>query len=239
MQLTGEEYLAMCRDAVAEFQSRESYHVSETLVYSWMEKEEDRDYCAHWRDGNDRLTECYATKRRENTDVLYYEGELYLRENAQAGWTKLEGGPGYDRIWLETLDWDAQQIVFTHAEPVKDMLHIFVTVKAAPPISGWEDVEEYMLGFFFDRSGRMTSALMGCTRDGIGIMSDLRMETTPEANIREKLDRMAAERFVMPISCDDPDCTDPSHDHYGIACTVEGCTHPDHQHDDHHEDDHH
>lgn len=234
MEKTGEEYLAMCRDAVAEFQSRESYHISETLVYSINEKEDSRDYCAYWRDGKDWMRESYATKKRENTDVLYYEGELYLRRQAEAGWSKIDGGAGYDRVWLEWLNWDAQQIVFTHAEPVEDMLHVFVTVKATPPTVGWEDVEEYMLGFFFDRSGRMTSALMGCSREEIGFMSDLRFENTPEANIREKLDAMAAERFVMPISCTDPECTDTSHDHYGIACTVEGCTNPDHHHDDDH-----
>ena len=216
MEMTGEEYLALCRSAVEAFQEQECCHISETLVYSINEKENARDYCTYWRAGENWLRDSQAAKLRENTDVLYYAGDLYLRRNAEANWTKADGGAGYDRVWLEMFNWDAQQIVFTHAEQVKDVLHVFVTVKATPPMLGWDDVDEYMLGFFFDTDGNLQSALMGCTRGKIGVMFDLRMNPTTAQSIRTKLEQTGEECLANSTACTDTECTDTTHgeDHH-------------------------
>ena len=44
------------------------------------------------------------------------------------------------------------------------------------------------------------------------------------------------EEVYAAMNCTDPNCTDVTHYHYGIACTVEGCENPAHGHGGH---DHH
>ena len=240
MEKTGEEYLEMCRNAVAEFQSRENYHVTEILVYYTNNRETGREHASYWHHGDDWAWQFYAARTEETRTNLYYQGDYCIRvqkENEVPRWD-LFGDTDYGRCsepWLSRLDWDAQQITFVHVEQVGDLLHIFLTVHAAPEFDGYENVTAYTVGFFFDQSGNLHTAIMGGLDGVVHMMSDLRIQTTQDNNIREKLDMIAAERFAELIHCDDPDCTDTTHDHYGIACTVEHCTNPAHGHgDDHH-----
>ena len=86
---------------------------------------------------------------------------------------------------------------------------------------------------------------MGAEQNGTRVVSDLTIENTLASNIRTKLKTVASQRpddiLMRPNegACTDPDCTDTTHDHSGIACTVEHCTNPAHGHHQEHDDHHH
>jgi hypothetical protein len=201
MDLTGEEYLEMCRDAVAEFQSRENYHVRETLVRWISDRDAGREYAAYWRCGDDWARQFYIPVTEEMFSHLCYQGGFFSRyqqEDGSGTWKAANGTDcgTYSEPWLSRLDWDAQKIAFRHVEQVGELLHIYATVYAAPEFKGYEDAEQYDMGFFFDKDGNLHTAMMGYLEGDVQMISDLRIENTLEANIREKLDQIAADRFA-------------------------------------------
>ena len=80
-----------------------------------------------------------------------------------------------------------------------DELCVSVTVSAVPPTLGWEDVQEYGIRFFFDKSGNMTRAVMNAERGNIRVEDDLTIENTMVGFIHNKLENVAAQLF--PETC--------------------------------------
>ena len=242
------EYIAMCRDALVDIQSREQYHISETIGYSLEDQEYNRNYATYWRDGKDYLLESYITELRTNVDFLYYDGTLYLRkleESSQVIWNRIEGGAGYCCPWLCLLDWDEETITFEGTAMEGDELKVCVTAHGTPHALGLNDVQEYQILFFFDSQCNLIRAIMGAEQNGTRVVSDLTIENTLASNIRTKLKTVASQRpDDIPMrpnegACTDPNCTDTTHNHSGIACTVEHCTNPAHGHHQEHDDHHH
>ena len=71
------------------------------------------------------------------------------------------------------------------------------------------------------------------------MIDDLKIETTLGSNIHSKIEKFAAQRPDARYVCNDPACTDSTHDHSGVSCTDDNCTNATHHHDEHHDDDHH
>ena len=203
MDMSEEEYMAMCRDAVAELQSRVQFHISETLVYYNGETEESRSNVVFWRDGDNWLRESYVTRMQENRNLLYYDGILYMQwqqEGEEAAWSQTATtepeSQGYP--WLGLVQWDSQNVTFRETAQEGDELCVSVTVSAAPPTLGWEDVQEYAIRFFFDKSGNLTRAVMNAIRGNIQVVDDLIIETTMVGFIHNKLENVAAQRPGAP-----------------------------------------
>lgn len=242
--MTEEEYLDWCRNAVAELQSREQFHISETLAYFRGETEDSRSNVTFWRDGENRLRQSYVTRLRENHNHLYYEGCLYFQVQGESGdpsWTRREitGGTEYGLPWLCLLNWDNQPVVFEGTAQEGEELKVSVAVHATPPTVGWDEIQEYNILFFFDKSGNLTRAIMSAVLDSITVIDDLKIETTLGSNIHSKIEEFAAQRPDARYVCNDPACTDSTHDHSGVSCTDDNCTNTTHHHDEHHDDDHH
>ncbi|MBR6595940.1 MAG: M56 family metallopeptidase [Oscillospiraceae bacterium] len=204
LDMSGEEYLAMCRDAVAELQSREQYHISETLVYYNGETEDSRSNVAFWRDGENWLRESYVTRMQQNRNLLYYDGLMYMqwqKDGEEAVWDLVDSADGdlQGMTWLHWLRWDSQNVTFQEISQEGDELCVSVTVYAAPPTLGWEDVREYGIQFFFDKTGSLTRAIMNAERGNIRVEDDLTIETTMVGFIHNKLENVAAQLF--PETC--------------------------------------
>ena len=244
MDMTEEEYLTLCRNAVAELQNREQFHISETIAYFTGDNEDSRNYAAYWRDGESWLRESYIASMRTNADFLYYDGNLYLRkqeDSAEATWNRIDGGgAGYGDPWLCMLQCDDQNITLEGTAWEGDEFRVCVTVQGAPPTIGWDDVQEYQILFCFDQQCNLLRAILGAQRETTQVISDLTIENTLASNIQKKLENVAAQRPDAPRVCNDRNCTDKSHDHSGVNCTDDNCTNSTHHHsDEHHDDKHH
>ena len=259
--MTDEEYLALCRDALAELQSREQFHISETLVYFSGETEDARSNVAFWRDGDNWLRESYATRMRENRNHLHYDNVLYQqrqKEGEEAIWTVLDNSVDGVSVnpWIHWLRLDERDVIFDAAGLVEDEFRVSVRVCDTPPALGWDDVQEFDLLFIFDETGNLTRVIMGAVRGNIKVIDDMKIETTLASNIHSKMEQFAAQRPYADQKCDDPTCTNSNHDHTGIHCTDAkctnhthdhsgvnctdaDCTNSTHHHDEHHEDNHH
>jgi len=203
MEMTDEEYLTMCRNAVAELQSREQFHISETLAYFTGETEDSRSDVVFWRDGENWLRQSYVTRMRENRNMLYYDGMMYMqwqKEGEEAAWNLVDSSDGdlKGMTWLHWLRWDSQSVNFEGTAQEGEELKVSVTVHATPPTLGWDDIQEYNILFFFDKTGTMTRAIMTAHRDNIKVIDDLRIETTLGSNIHRKLEAFAAQRPDAP-----------------------------------------
>ena len=199
LDMTDEEYMAWCRRAAEEFQSREQFHITETLAYFTGDNEDSRSEVVFWRDGENWLRSSYVTRMRENRNYLYYDGIAYYqtqKESEDPVWLMLDvaasadsGGP-----WIWLLRWDEQNVTFEGAAQEGEELRVSVNVHSAPPTLGWDDVHEYNIIFFFDKTGTMTRAILTAQRDDIKVIDDLTMETTLASNIHSKLEAFAAQR---------------------------------------------
>ena len=203
MDMTEEEYLAMCRDAVAEIQSREQFHISETLVYYKNDNEDSRSNVTFWRDGKNWLRESYVTRMRENRNMLYYDGMMYMqwqKEGEEAAWNLVDSSDGdlKGMTWLHWLRWDSQSVTFEAAEEKEEELLISVIVEGTPPTLGWDDVQEYNVQFVFDKVGNMNRATMTAYRGNIKVIDELTIETTMFSIIHNKLENVAAQRPDAP-----------------------------------------
>ena len=200
--MTDGEYLAWCRQAVEELQSRNQFHISETLAYFRGETEDSRSNVVFWRDGENWLRQSYIATMRTNADFLYYDGNLYLRKQEEEGevsWNRLDGGgPGYGGPWLCFLQWDAQTVTFEGTAREGDEFRVNVIVQGAPPTIGWDDVQEYQVLFCFDQQGSLMKAILGARRDSLQVVSDLTIENTLDSNIHNKLESVAAQRPDAP-----------------------------------------
>ena len=240
-----EEYLTICRDALAELQSREQFHISETLVYFTGETEDSRSNVVFWRDGDNWLRESYVTRMRENRNHLHYDNVLYQqrqKEGEDAVWTILDNSVENVSVnpWIHWLRLEERDVIFDAAGPVEDEFRVSVRVCDTPPALGWDDIQEFDLLFIFDEAGNLTRVIMGAVRGNLKVMDDMKIETTLADNIHTKMERFAAQRPCAEQKCDDPTCTDSTHDHSGIVCTDESCTNSTHHHNnDHHDDKHH
>ena len=240
-----EEYLAICRDALAEFQSREQFHISETLVYFSGETEDARSNVVFWRDGDNWLRESYATRMRENRNHLHYDNVLYQqrqKEGEEAIWTVLDNSVDGVSVnpWIHWLRLDERDVIFDAAGLVEDEFRVSVRVCDTPPALGWDDVQEFDLLFIFDEAGNLTRVIMGAVRGNIKVIDDMKIETTLASNIHSKMEQFAAQRPYANPDCNDPTCTDSTHDHSGIVCTDKNCTNSTHHHnDERHDDKHH
>lgn len=239
-----EEYLAICRDALAELQSREHFHISETIAYFFGDQEYNRNYAAYWRDGENGLLEYYVPELRTNADWLYYNGICHRRklvESEEAIWDCIDGaGIQYCEPWLCRLDWDKETIAFEGTVMEGDELKVCVTVHRTPHELGLDDALEYQVLFYFDSQCKLIRAIMGAEQNGTRAISDLTIENTLASNIHNKLEKFASQCPDVCKVCNDPACTDESHDHSGINCTDKNCTNSTHHHsDEHHDDKHH
>ena len=239
-----EEYLAICRDALAELQSREHFHISETIAYFFGDQEYNRNYAAYWRDGENGLLEYYVPELRTNADWLYYNGICHRRklvESEEAIWDCIDGaGIQYCEPWLCRLDWDKETIAFEGTVMEGDELKVCVTVHRTPHELGLDDALEYQVLFFFDSQCKLIRAIMGAEQNGTRAISDLTIENTLASNIHNKLETIVSQCPNACKVCNDPACTDESHDHSGINCTDKNCTNSTHHHsDEHHDDKHH
>lgn len=240
-----EEYLAICRDALAEFQSREQFHISENLVYFTGETEDARSNVVFWRDGDNWLRESYATRMRENRNHLHYDNVLYQqrqKEGEEAIWTVLDNSVDGVSVnpWIHWLRLDERDVIFDAAGLVEDEFRVSVRVCDTPPALGWDDVQEFDLLFIFDEAGNLTRVIMGAVRGNIKVIDDMKIETTLASNIHSKMEQFAAQRPYANPDCNDPTCTDSTHDHSGIVCTDKNCTNSTHHHnDERHDDKHH
>ena len=239
-----EEYLAICRDALAELQSREHFHISETIAYFFGDQEYNRNYAAYWRDGENGLLEYYVPELRTNADWLYYNGICHRRklvESEEAIWDCIDGaGIQYCEPWLCRLDWDKETIAFEGTVMEGDELKVCVTVHKTPHELGLDDALEYQVLFYFDSQCKLIRAIMGAEQNGTRAISDLTIENTLASNIHNKLEIIVSQCPNACKVCNDPSCTDESHDHSGINCTDKNCTNSTHHHsDEHHDDKHH
>jgi len=198
MELTEADYLAMCRNAVAELQNREQFHISETLAYFTGDTEDSRSNVVFWRDGDNWLRQSYVTRMRENRNLLYYDGMLYMQwqqEGKEASWGMMkEDSPesqGYP--WLGLVQWDDRKVVFDDAGWVEEELRVSVFVHDTPPTLGWDHIQEYGILFFFDNTGNLTRAIMTAVKDNIEVIDDLKIETTLGSNIHSKIETLAAQ----------------------------------------------
>ena len=197
-----EEYLAICRDALAELQSREHFHISETLAYFTGETEDSRNYVVFWQDGENWLRESYVTRMRTNSDFLYYDGVLYIRkqeEGSEAAWNRIDGGgEGYGNLWLRLISWDDQKVTFVGTALEGEEFRIALAFQGTPPTLGFDDIGEYKVLFCFDKNWNLTRAILSADREDLRIISDLIVENTLLSNIRKKLDNVAAQRPDAP-----------------------------------------
>ena len=240
-----EEYLAICRDALAELQSREHFHISETIAYFTGDTEDSRSNVVFWRDGDNWLRESYVTRMRENRNHLHYDNVLYQqrqKEGEDAVWTILDNSVEHVSVnpWLHWLRLEERDVIFDAAGPVEDEFRVSVRVCDTPPALGWDDIQEFDLLFIFDEAGNLTRVIMGAVRGNLKVIDDMKIETTLAGNIHSKMEQFAAQRPCAEQKCDDPTCTDSTHDHSGIICTDNNCTNSTHHHsDEHHDDKHH
>ena len=240
-----EDYLAICRDAVAELQSREQYHISETLAYFRGETEDSRNYIAFWKDGENWLRESYVTQMRENRNLLYYDGLLHIqrqKEGEEAVWDLVDAAKPeqHGMTWLHWLRWDSQNVTFEGTVQEGEEFRIAVTFLGTPPTLGLDDIQEYSVLFCFDKHWNLTRTILGAEQDDLRIVSDLTMENTLASNIQKKLETIVSQCPNVCKACNDPKCTNSAHDHSGVNCTDKNCTNSTHHHnDDHHDNKHH
>jgi hypothetical protein len=162
-------------------------------------------------------------------------------ESEEAIWDCIDGaGIQYCEPWLCRLDWDKETIAFEGTVMEGDELKVCVTVHRTPHELGLNDALEYQVLFYFDSQCKLIRAIMGAEQNGTRAISDLTIENTLASNIHNKLETIV---FQCPNACkvcNDPSCTDESHDHSGINCTDKNCTNSTHHHnDEHHDDKHH
>ena len=242
---TEADYLSLCRNALEDFQSRNQFHISETIAYFKGETEDSRSNVVFWRDGDNWLRESYVTRMRENRNHLHYDNVLYQqrqKEGEDAVWTILDNSVENVSVnpWIHWLRLEERDMIFDAAGPVEDEFRVSVRVCDTPPALGWGDIQEFDLLFIFDEAGNLTRVIMGAVRGNIKVIDDMKIETTLADNIHAKMERFAAQRPCAEQKCDDPTCTDSTHDHSGIICTDESCTNSTHHHNnDHHDDKHH
>lgn len=202
MDMTEEEYLAWCRKAVEELQSREQFHISETLVYYTNDNEDSRSDVVFWRDGENWLRESYVTQMQANNDFLCYGGTLYRRmqeESSEPVWNRIDGGgQSNGNPWVCLLQWDNQNVTFEAAEEKEDELLVAVIVEGAPPTLDWDDVQAYRIMFFFDAAGNMTQAWMNACKENLSVLSTLTFEATQGSEIHRRLEKVAAQRPDAP-----------------------------------------
>ena len=194
-----EAYMALCRDAVAELQGRMQFHLSETLAYFTGDREDSRSNVVFWWDETNWLRQSYATRLRENHNHLYYDDYLYYQVQGEEGdptWNRLDTAADaqYGLPWLCLLQWDNQIVTFNGAGWEGTELRVSVTVHSTPPTLGWDSIVEYDVLFSFDQSGTLTRAIMTAVLDDIKVIDDLKIETTPAANIRDRIESFAAQR---------------------------------------------
>ena len=197
-----EEYLAICRNALEEFQSREQFHISETLAYFTGETEDSRNYVVFWKNGENWLRESYVTRMRTNADFLYYDGNLYIRkqeEGGEATWNRIDGSAaGYGDPWLGLIQWDDRKVTFEGTAQESEEFRISVNIQGVPPTLGLGEIQEYNVLFCFDKNWNLTRAILGAQTDNTRIVSDLTIETTLHGNIQKKLENVAAQRSDAP-----------------------------------------
>lgn len=203
MDMTDEEYLALCRKAVEELQSRAQFHISETLAYFTGETEDSRSDVVFWRDGENWLRQSYVTRMRENRNLLYYDGLLYMqwqKEGEEAVWDLVDSADA-DRegmTWLHWLQWDSQTVTLEAREQQEDELLVAVVVEGQPPTLGWDNVRAYRILFYFDKSGNLVRTMMSACKENLTALSDLTIEPTLGSNIHKKLENVAAKRPGAP-----------------------------------------
>ena len=197
-QANEDGYLELCRSAVLELQGRMQFHLSETLAYFTGDREDSRSDVSFWQDETNWLRQSYVNRFRENRNHLYYDDYLYYQVQGEEGdptWSRLDAADAqYGLPWLCLLQWDNQLITFNGAGWEGTELRVSVTVHSTPPTLGWSDVVGFDVLFFFDQSGNLTRAIMTAVRENIKVIDDLKIEATSAANIRGKIEWLAAQR---------------------------------------------
>ncbi len=208
--MTDEELSAWCKNAVAELQSRQQYHISETLTYYSCENEDSRSEVVFLRDGENWLRSSYVTRMGENRNYLYYNNSLYVqrqKEGEDADWTLLADSAtiGSDNPWLWLVQWDNQPVVFEASRQDGDENCVSFWVHGIPPALGWDDVQGYGIQLFFDKTGNMTRAVMTASRENIRVVDELKIETTSAADIHNELESFASQLLgnALAVAPDD------------------------------------
>lgn len=261
-EYTEEEALARCREVLKQYQAQESWCIAIDRTFSGPGRTNPTSSQIWYIAGDDFLLSsvvpddggiaCWYDLCKDGNGysrMTYMSNEDGTGENNDSGWqVGLTNGQEPSLPWLVTLDWDTAGIEFVKvaANGISDL--ITFKVQGSPFVSDDIHVEEYEVTFWLRGDDELWKVEMAYTQQyDVSYRGELSPETvfvyaeiTPEVSspegAAERIDtcyQQACQHIDEVRNCTDPNCTDPTHDHYGISCTVEHCTDPNHGHGHH------
>lgn len=244
---TAEEYLAMCRAALEEFQARDSYHVIQQDFYagSILNSTTVTNY---WKSGDDWL-HIVQQPDVDNGHIVYR-----VKKDGLECWRELcntlgedpygcpwsaaeEPSDCMDGNWLGVFNWENSGIEYVSTDDTNDD-GIRIRLTVTKDSSAFGRYCPYTVEFSFEPDGSFSGAYL-CLEENKGEQDWCVIDSIYNIDYIESVDEQiddAYQEACSALNCTDPNCTDVTHNHYGIACTVEHCDNPAHGHGDH---DHH
>ena len=247
------ENIAQCREAFAQWSGHENYLVYQHNSYygsAYLNSSADINYLGS---GEDWLY-IAAVPDADNGRIFYrmkkdgveYQQELYdtLSGNPE-GWSWFvaeDVSDCMDGNWFGQFRWDDSTIRYEGSSFTDGKKKVTLLVVDDP--SAFGQYAPYTAEFTFDDRGAPVSIKLTLDEDDIRYkfvsvyIVDNTVDASAEINAAyaECLAVLGGEDAIERVICNDPDCIDTTHDHYGIACTVEHCTNPAHGHGDEHHD---
>lgn len=250
---TETENIARCREAFELWAGYETYHVSVQNHYYGSSILNSASAVDYWISGEDWLyiaevkdADNGRTFYRLKKDGVEYQQEFYntLSGNPE-GWSWFvaeDVSDCMDGNWFGQFRWDDSTIRYEGSSFTDGKKKVTLLVVDDP--SAFGQYAPYTAEFTFDDRGALVSIKLTLDEDDIRYkfvsvyIVDNTVDASAEINAAyaECLAVLGGEDAIERVICNDPDCIDTTHDHYGIACTVEHCTNPAHGHGDEHHD---
>lgn len=240
-------YLEQCRVVLEGFQKLDSYHVVQQDFYggSILNSSTVTNY---WRSGDDW---CHIAQNRDvdnghivhrlKKDGVEYLQELYntLTEDPQGRPWSVMAVPSdcMNGNWLEVFSWEDSMVEHVITDAAGDGGTV-VTMAVKEDPSAFGKYCPYEAHLHFEPDGRLKSVEL-ILQENQGEQNWYMINAIYNVDYLENPDAQidaVYEEVYAAMNCTDPNCTDVTHYHYGIACTVEGCENPAHGHGGH---DHH
>lgn len=162
-----------------------------------------------------------------------------LTENPQGRPWSRAAGPSdcMSGNWLAVFNWENSDLEYVSTDNTgDDGTRVKLAVTKDP--SAFGRYCPYMVEFSFEHDGRFSGAYL-CLEENDGEQRWSIIDSIYNIDYIENVDAQidaVYEDVRTALNCTDPNCTDVTHNHYGIACTVEHCDNPAHGHGGH---DHH
>lgn len=260
--LTADQCMEKCRNALEAYQAQESWVILVENSFSGDAVLTENNAQLWYIDGEDwaRMSVISNSDFLQENWHLCKEGHCYHRDSVTVhnpgngegycnGWQDCEDISGWSLPWPLEFDWEDQEIHFIESRIVQMNgeynSEITFILGEEPDFNQSAPMESCFVTFWFSRSGGVwqidvRNIQIDTSGVKIAVDSTISLYAASPEEAGQMIHQCHNEALLHAQGiCDNPKCTDSTHDHSGVSCTDVNCTNATHHHSNHHSDDHH